>query len=350
VAVSKGSKTFLAVLLFLGLLGALGGSWLFATGGAGDEVAEGEPVAVVVPEGAGASTVADILEAEGVISSATAFRLAARFDERSGQLQAGTYELRAGMSTDEILDVLSEPPEAREFYRVTIPEGLTVDQILTRFADASPYGEDELEGALADVALPDWVPVDELPEGADPYEGMLFPDTYEFFVDEAPAEVLARLVAQTDAVLAEVDPPGELTRYEVLVVASLIEREARLREEQELISSVIHNRLAQPMRLQIDATVQYARGEHTDRLLYEDLDVDSPWNTYQVDGLPPTPIANAGRGAITAAASPADTAYLFYVVNDLETGAHAFAETQSEHDQNVAEYRRMRDEAQADDG
>jgi UPF0755 protein len=348
VALSSGSKAFLVVLVLFAGASAAAVWWLFSPGQSDAERVEGEIVLVEVPEGAVASTVAELLEQEGVIRSAAAFRLAARLDERANRLQPGVYELRAGMSTDEILAVLSETPEPAETFRVTIPEGLTVAQILDRLAAASPHSEEAFEAAFTAVALPEWVP-DDLPDGADHFEGLLFPDTYEFLAESDPQDIVARLVHQTDIILSEVDPPEGFSRYEILIIASLIEREVRLREEQEIVSSVIHNRLARPMRLQIDATVQYARGEHTDRVLFSDLEIESEWNTYQRDGLPPTPIATAGRSAIHAAANPADTDYYYYVVNDLETGAHAFAETQAEHERNVAEFRRLRAEAEARD-
>lgn len=349
-ALSGGSKAFLVVLLLAAVGVGAGLTMLTGSVGGDDRPAEGETVVVEVPEGAGASQVAEDLEAAGVIRSATAFRLAARFDERSNRLRPGTYELVVGMDTDEIMTILSTAPEPAETFRVTIPEGYTVSQTLERVAAAAPHSVEALESALAAVALPEWVPVSDLPEGAQEFEGLLFPDTYEFVVNADPQEIISTLVEQTDIVLSQVTPPEGMTRYEVLVVASMIEREARVREEQSVISSVIHNRLARPMRLQIDATVQYARGEHTDRVLYSDLEIDSAWNTYQVDGLPPTPIAGAGRTAIQAAAAPAETDYLFYVVNNLETGEHAFATTAAEHEANVAAYRRLRAEAESGEG
>src|SRR5690606_2441133 len=146
----------------------------------------------------------------------------------------------------------------------------------------------------------------------------------------------SQMVAKTEEVMATITPPPDLDLYETLVMGSLIEREARLPEEQRVISAVMHNRLAAPMRLQIDATVLYAPGGHKERVLYEDLEVDSPWNTYRVEGLPPTPISGAGRAAIEAAANPTDDDYLYYVVSDPQTGAHAFARTAEEHEANVA--------------
>jgi UPF0755 protein len=344
--VSGSSKAFLVVLVVLGM--AVGAAFAFLNNGlgGGDTFAEGETVVFEVPEGMSTSQMAQELEEEGVIRSALAFRLAARDDERSSRIQPGTYELVSGMSAEEILEVVSTRPEGAEVFRVTIPEGWTTDQILDRLADASPrHSREDFDEGIRGVALPDWVP--DLPEEADAFEGLLFPDTYDFVVDADPQQILARLLEQTEAVLDQVELPADFDRYEVLILASLVERETRVREEQRTVASVLHNRLDLPMRLQIDATVQYARGEHTDRVLFSDLEIDSPWNTYQHDGLPPTPISNAGRAAIQAAADPEDTSYLFYVVDDIAAGTHVFAETLEEHNRNVAEFRRRRAEAEA---
>jgi UPF0755 protein len=330
---SKGSKGFLLTLLFFAAV-VVGGVMMM---GSASDGADGEPVTVEVPEGAGASAVADILADQGVIRSAFAFRLAARFDDRASRIREGTYTMQTGMGTDAALEELSAEPEGAETFRVTIPEGRTAQQTLERLAEAegSPFSLQELEEALTGVPLPEWVPSD-LPEAPRPfvaYEGLLFPDTYEFRVDTDPQDMLNSLVAQTDSVMDDIDPPEGLSRHEVLVMASLVEREARLPEEQRRISSVMHNRLAEPMRLQIDATVIYAHGEHLDRVLNEHLEIDSPWNTYQADGLPPTPISGSGRAAIEAAADPVDEDYLYYVVIDPETGEHGFSRTLEEHNQ-----------------
>lgn len=343
---SGSSKGFLVVLVLLGIGVWQGLEWLNSDP-VPDDFEEGETVVFEVPEGVGATQVGRDLADEGIIRSPFSFQLAARGDERAEQIQPGTYELRKGMSADEILELISQAPEAVESFRVTIPEGLTVDQTLDRLVEAGPYDHEQLRAALNELGLPSWVPVHELPEDADPFEGLLFPNTYEFTVETEPVDVLAALVQQTENVLDEVQPPEGYDDYDLLRIASLIERETRVREEQPIVSSVIHNRLELPMRLQIDATVQYARGEHTNRVSFDDLEIASLWNTYQVDGLPPTPIAGAGRSAIEAAAQPADTDYLYYVVSNPETGEHVFAETLDEHNRNVAEYRRARAEAQS---
>lgn len=350
---SRSSKAFLLVLLVSGIVIAGGVMALgAANSGSGDE---GEPVTVEVPEGAGASHVGDLLAEEGVVRSAFAFKVAARFDERAQRIGAGTYELRTGMGTSAALDrLVGRPDDAdRDVFQVTIPEGRTVAQTLEHIAEAegSPFAVEELEEALTGVALPDWAPSD-VPDAPRPhanYEGLLFPDSYEFARDADPQAVLDRLIGRTEEVMADVSAPEGLDRYDLLTMASLIERETRVPEEQDRISAVMHNRLDKPMRLQVDATVIYAHGEHIDRVLNSHLEIDSPWNTYRNDGLPPTPISGAGESAIRAAANPADDDALYYVVIDPETGEHAFGDTLEEHNRNRAEAERRREELD-DDG
>lgn len=343
---TNSSKAFLVVLLLM----VGGGYYAFQQWNQGDlgtaALADG-PVTVEIPEGTGAREVGSILRDSGVVRSASAFTTAATIDGRASQIQAGTYELDPAWSMDELLAVLTTPPEGAETYMVTIPEGLTVDQTLQRIADAegSPFTVEELRAGLAQVALPSWVPQRELPEGAEAFEGMLFPETYEFTVEQPADEVLTRLVAQTEMVMADLPPAttNELTQYEVLVLGSLIEREARLAEERPTISSVIHNRISDGMALQIDATVVYgievATGERPDRLLTSDYQFDTPWSTYVYPGLPPTPISGVGRSSLEAAAQPATTDFYFYVVEDEATGAHRFSTTLAEHNAAIAEIR-----------
>jgi UPF0755 protein len=339
--VSRGVKGAIA-LLVLALLA--GGVFAFLSGELGSigaaEIEEGRVITVDVEPGMGASAVADMLAEQGVIRSAASFRITARLNpDLAGRIQTGSYELIAGTDNEEILEILAEGPPPPEVFRVTIPEGLTVEQTLERFAESGPHDVEALRAALAGVPLPEWVPPD-LPEGAQPFEGLLFPNTYDFRMDSDAQAVLARLVEETERVLEQVTPPPDLTAYQTLIMASLVEREARIRDEQPTISSVMHNRLASGMRLEIDATVLYALGEHRERVLYEDLEVDSPWNTYRNDGLPPTPISGAGEEAIRAAAEPAATDYLFYVVTNPETGEHGFSRTFEEHQQKIREARR----------
>ena len=337
---SPGSAVFLVVLLALGGLAVWG---VLALLEGPEPGVLGEEVTVEVPSGASASDVGDILEDEGVIDSAWRFGLTARFDARANRIRAGEHVFREGMTDDQALEVLAEGPLPPPTFSFTVPEGLTVDQTLERIADDSPFSPDDLEEALLAVALPEWVPTD-LPDGAQPFEGLLAPATYEFLEETSAAQVLGELVATTDERVAELESDAEWDTYELLTVASLIEREVRLAEERDLVAGVVANRLEAEQRLQIDATVQYAQGEHQDRLLFEDLEIDSEWNTYESDGLPPTPIAAPGEAALAAAAEPADTDYRFYVVCDTDTGEHVFAETNDEHQANVARYREIQED------
>ncbi|MEE8602954.1 endolytic transglycosylase MltG [Euzebya tangerina] len=344
---SNSSKVFLIVLI--AMVG--GGFYAFnqwnAGASSGNELAAG-PVDLTIPEGTGARAVSQLLEDNGVITSAGAFTAFAAADGRANQIQAGFYTLQPGTSNEELLDILVTGPAGAETFTVTIPEGLSVSETLARIAEAegSQLTVEELRAGLALVALPEWVPADrELPEGGEAFEGLLFPETYEFTVEQPAEEVLTRLVQQTDTVLNRVGAASrnELTLYETLVLASLVEDEARVAEERPVISSVIHNRLEIGQALQIDATVVYgivAAGlERPERLVNEDYEFQSPWSTYVNAGLPPTPLSGAGEASIQAAAQPADTPFFYYVVENPETGEHRFSETLEQHQAAIAEIR-----------
>ena len=338
-AVSTASKMFALVVLSI-IGGVLFVLMRYDGGGSADGgEAQGEVITIEIPEGATADDVGEILLDAGVIDSALTFQAVTRLDARASQIQPGTYELRAGMDTGDILDRLTQSAEV-EVFTVTLPEGLTVDQTLRRIADAdeSPFTVDELRDALAGVALPAWVPSD-LPEDAVPFEGLLAPNTYEFRADVNAQDMLNELVSATDGTLQELGVE-EGDRYETLIIASLIEREVRVAEERRTVASVIRNRLREEQTLDIDAAVRYATaldgGEPE-----VDTDIESPWNTYRNPGLPPTPIAAPGEAAIEAAVNPADTNFVYYVVCDVETGEHAFTRTLDDHNRNVARYREI---------
>ncbi|HEX6256833.1 MAG TPA: endolytic transglycosylase MltG [Euzebyales bacterium] len=337
---STGSKVF--GLVMLAMLGGLAYG-LMQFDDAGDAGATGEVVTVEIPEGVAAEQVGDILVDAGVVDNPLSFQVKVRTDARAAQIQPGTYDLQVGMSNDAILDRLTEQVDVVEAFTVVIPEGLTVQQTLRAIADAdgSPFKVGQLRKALAGVALPAWVPA-ELPQKAEPFEGLLAPNTYEFRVDINAQELLNQLVVETDTHLRDLGIP-QRRFYRTLTIASLIEREVRVPDEQPLVSSVITNRLRIDEPLGIDATLQYAQGETGTRVLTSDTEINSPWNTYRTIGLPPTPIAGPGQAALDAAANPADTNFIFYVVCDFDTGEHAFTDNLTDHNRNVAQYRRIRD-------
>jgi UPF0755 protein len=359
---SRGSKWFLGfILLSLAAIGV--GLYLLddlLAGFGEDDVEPGQEVAVTVERGASVRAVGEQLADLGVVSSATRFRLAAEQADLASALQPGEFQLETGMADEEAIAVLEAGPAREIGFRFTVQEGLTVEQTLTRldeqFADLTV---DDFRAVLDERAetggnttgvleLPDWVPepAERDEEVIEPYEGLLFPQTYEVDEDADALTVLQRMIDQLrrtadDVPQDELDALEErgLSRYEGLVLASLIERETRVDDERELVAGVIENRLEGDMRLQIDATVLYARGEPTDRVLIEDTELDSPYNTYQRDGLPPTPISGVGQASFLAAYRPGDTTAMYYVLAPECDGTHLFAETLEEHQANVRQFR-----------
>ena len=315
------------LLLFFGLLGGGAvGFYAWATGASG---APSKPVAITIPEGSTTSEISEILVSKGVVRSALAFRLVARFRGSGSSIQAGEYELRTNMRPQQALDALGEGPIV-ETVSFTIPEGLRVDQVGEVVAEVLPIDPKAFEGEAqgGSYSLPPY-----LPEGRKTVEGFLFPKTYEVHRESDATAVIQRLLQQFEEEVAglpwqRAEKLG-LTPYEIVIVASLIEREAGVEEDRAKIASVIYNRMREGMRLQIDATVQYALPKHKPRLTYEDYKVKSPYNTYLNDGLPPTPIASPGLASLEAALRPAKTNFLFYLVVD-DTGRHGFTETYEE--------------------
>jgi UPF0755 protein len=320
----RGLLAFLLVLVLLG--GSAFAFYRFQTGASGPS----RPVAVEIPMGATASDVGEILQGAGVVRSELAFRLAAGFHGVGSSLQAGRYDLRTNMTVDQAISALEAGPLV-ETVTLTIPEGLEIKEVASRVGetldiDAASFEEAATSGQHS---LPPY-----LPEGTESLEGFLFPKTYELSPDADAEQVIATLLTQFEEEATTLDwEQAErlgLSPYEVVVVASLIEREARVDPDRAKIAAVIYNRLEEGMALQIDATVQYAMQEPNRLLTLEDLEVESPYNTYLHAGLPPTPIASPGLASLEAALNPADVSYLYFLVVDPETGAHEFAETYDE--------------------
>ncbi len=302
---------------------ALGGSDTTAT-----TITPGIPVEVEIPPGSSAGAIAEILEQAGVVPSATEFEREVRSERVADRLQAGTYDLVTGMPLADVIAALLEGPGDIGF-RITVIEGLTVAQMLLQLADQTDFEAGEFTDPLLDGTVTSNLLRGEPDELRD-WEGLLFPDTYEISDRDGPAEILQAMADNAEARVGAVDweqleEPG-LTVYDGIVIASLIEREAALDEERPIIASVIFNRLAIDMPLQIDATIVYALGGLPEGgLTLEDLEVESPYNTYTFIGLPPTPISGVRPASLAAAAVPAETDYLFYVLAD-EDGSHAFTD------------------------
>ena len=332
-------RSLLILLLVLAVLGgAAGGLYLYAVGGSGPS----EPVEVVVPRGATASDVGILLEEAGVIRSSLAFRLMASLRGSGSDIKAGVYPMRTNMPLGEVFLLMEKGPEDRTpTVILTIPEGFRVEQVADRIADELGLRRRMFIDAATSgrFALPPY-----LPDGTKTVEGFLFPETYQVRPSVDAEDVIDIQLEQFRQVADDLEWDRAealgVTPYEVVIIASMIEEEARVPEDRSKIAAVIYNRLAKGMNLEIDATVLYALGRHKERVLFEDLEIDSPYNTYLHPGLPPTPIASPGRAALEAALQPADADYLYYVVID-EDGRHAFTSS-------YEEFLRFKEQAQGD--
>lgn len=302
-------------------------------------VEPGLPVTIEIPSGSTGQDIGAILATNGVVRSALEFEVAVRNVDAASRLQAGTYSLTTLMDPAEVVANLVAGP-APAVYRVTVIEGLRVEEILTSLAEQTPFEYGDLEVALLDGSVSTSLRTMPTDLAVSDWEGLLFPDTYEFSQAAGPDDVLQRLASTMEQRVNSVDWTAwealGRTVYEGIVLASLVESEVLLDEERPVVSSVIHNRLAERMKLDIDATVLYALD--TRDVANFDREFDSPYNTYLFADLPPTPISAPGRASLLAAASPAETPFFFYVLADLN-GMHAFAETLDEHNANVAQAR-----------
>jgi len=320
------------------------------------------PVSYEVAVGQTVRSVGDDLVELGIIDSSLRFRRLAEEQDLARRLRPGRYELETGMGEEAAIAALAAGPIEglrRPTARVQVIEGLLLADTLRAVAGALDHIEvADLEqviestraGEAGGLVLPDWWPdVTDAPEGVDLLEGVLWPQTYEVFADASAREVLQRLVDETVREMARITD-GDLevggttrTRHELMVIASLIERETNVDSERPLVSGVIHGRLADRMRLEIDATLSYAKGDLTAIPLDVDRRSDSPYNTYRVPALPPGPISGVGRASLQAAAAPETTSYRYYVLAPACDGSHVFAVTFAEHSRNVSAFRAARD-------
>nr|WP_106780066.1 endolytic transglycosylase MltG [Lysinibacillus timonensis] len=308
-------------------------------------------IQVEIPMGSGITTIANILEEKGIIKNAQIFKYYTKFKNES-QFQAGNYTLTQSMTLDEIIESLKTGKVYREpIFTVTIPEGLTLEQIANIIEQNTDYSAEEFMAKVTDEEFiknmmgtyPELITEEVFGENIRyALEGYLFPATYSFY-EEKPSldEIITTMISQTkDIVLgySSLLEEQQMTVHHLLTFASLLEEEATAQTDRETIASVFYNRLELEMPLQTDPTVLYALGSHKDTVLYEDLEVDNPYNTYKINGLPPGPIANAGRVSIEAVLNPTDTEYLYFLAD--KEGINHFAKTYEEHLQNIETYLR----------
>lgn len=298
----------------------------------------GAPVQVTVAKGMSTAEVGRLLEQRGVIANSTVFRYYSRVNG-ADSIQAGDYTFRKRQSMSAVLDILDEGAEAK-LDRVTIPEGLTLEEIAQRIGELP--GRDPAR--FLELARSGTVRSQLQPADSKSLEGLLLPETYFVSDEDDEARILTRMVDAFDQLANQLDIRGAsqrlgVTPYQAVVVASMVEREARVDQDRGPVAQVIYNRLDKGMLLQIDATVQFALGRQKQSLLFKDLEIDSPYNTYKYKGLPPGPIANPGRKSLEAALSPTSGPWIYYVLAEAD-GRHAFTESSEE-------FGRLKAEAQA---
>ncbi len=336
----------LVVVAGIGVVAAarwLGGTVSEALTSSEDEVVSdvepGVPIEVEIPSGATAEDIGALLAEVGVVRSARQFEEAVDTAGVANSLKAGTFDLVTGMNPDAVINTLIAGPKVVVF-DVTIREGLRVTEIIDVLSEASEIPREEFEQALFSGAVS--TTLHEIPANPDfgDWEGLLFPDTYQFSENTTAADMLNRMARTMQVRMDAVDwtefEAAGFTRYEGIIVASLIESEVRVAEERPLVSSVLRNRLEIGEILGIDASTLYAQETRDPAEI--DVDFDSPYNTRRYGGLPPGPISAPGLASLQAAASPAETDFLYYVLS-AEDGSHAFAETLEEHNANVAKAR-----------
>lgn len=331
-------------LLMLGLLGLMavkgGQRWLegmLAPVGAGTA----EEVVFEVPVGASTRAVGELLFAERLISDPVVFRYYARYVGLDGALKPGEFMLSTAMSLPQILELLTKGDVL--VYRFTVPEGLSVVEIADLLAGRGLIARERFLALAAKFGpvttyLPDGVELEH------PLEGYLFPATYEHGREVTEDEIISMMFRRFEQVWTEELKARaaelELSIHEVLTLASIIEKEAQAPAERDVIAGVYQNRLGIGMKLDADPTIRYAlKKPPAEIVLYADLEVDSPYNTYRRSGLPPGPIAAPGEAAIRAVLYPAEHDYWFFVAKADGTGEHYFSTTLEEQTANIEQSR-----------
>ncbi len=290
---------------------------------------------ILIPESTSTYEIAKILYEEKLIKSPLVFLYEVRFKDGKNNLKAGNYKLSTDMALKEIIKDLTKGKGNQDIIKFTIPEGYEMGQIadtLSREGIVDRKIFMELVGDKSNFEE-DYSFLKQLDRGQN-LEGFLFPSTYEVFADSSEEEVISKMLEIFEQIYKE-DIKSKMNKIdlslnEIVVLASIVEREGKVEEELPLISAVFHNRIKDGMRLQSCATVQFILGERKENLTNEDTSIDSPFNTYINSGLPPRPIASPGRAALLATLNPAEVDYLFFVLTG-EDGSHTFTKTYDEH-------------------
>ncbi|WP_144547769.1 endolytic transglycosylase MltG [Bacillus sp. X1(2014)] len=340
----------ISILLLLFILLISGGGYLYIESALKPIDAGSKKFKQVdIPLGSSVTGIAETLESNGIIKSAKVFKYYVKLKNEGG-FMAGEYQLSPSMDVPEIVNRLKTGKVlAQASFKITIPEGKQLKEIAAIMAKATKQKENDVFNKLNDqefiktlmAKYPDILTEEILNSSVKyPLEGYLYPATYPFYKNNPSVEeMVAAMLTKTRTVLsdyAEQSEKKKLSVHQLLTMASLVEEEATEKADRKTIASVFYNRIKKGMMLQTDPTVLYAQGKHKARVLYKDLEVDSPYNTYQNTGLPPGPIANAGKSSIEASLDPAETDYYYFIAT--ADGEVIFTKTLEEHNKEKAKH------------
>ena len=339
-------KKILVILVLFVVIFASGGIYFKSRSGAYD-VNEEKKVVVNIPSGSGTDSIADILSDAKLIKNKLVFKINVKMSGKASQFKAGEYQFDQSYTNGEIINDIAAGKIYHSGPKVTVKEGATSIEIIDELVKKNLGTKENYEKLINN---PD--------EFRDKYEflkdkniksleGFLYPSTYFCTEGESEREVISRMLNKFDEmykykIKPEMDKHKDLNFYDVMKMASIIEKEAVVDKDRPLISSVFYNRLAKDMPLQSDATIQYAFKERKKVVTYEDLKIESPYNSYKYKGLPPTPIANPSWKSIEAAINPAETDYLYFVAKT-DGGENNYAKTYEEHLKNEKRYKEQRE-------
>lgn len=337
---SRSNKVFRIIIIIAILVIAGAGGYSVFMGNASKAVdpENTEIYTVNIPAGSGTGRIAEILQENNLISSVGVFKLVSKSNGFDGRYKAGDYSLSPSMTMEEIMKTIIAGSAANTV-RFTIPEGYDIKRVTEKLAAENLINPEEFRREIESGVF-DYDFLADTPAGPDRLEGFLFPDTYEIFADADEHDIIDKMLYQFSKVFTEEDAKRAeelgMSVREVIILASIIEREAVVSVDRPIISSVFYNRLKIDMPLQSCATVQYILGEQKPVLSIADTQIESPYNTYLISGLPPGPIASPGAESIRAALYPADTNYLFFLAKG--DGSHAFSETYDQFLKDKAKY------------